>query len=91
MNPKHQKQIDEYLAKREAEKQADKVSHEMNPVAWHLAELLEVDSEKITRADCCYFIGKVGGDYLERKLRGVGATIARRLCITAEEWRKENE
>lgn len=86
--PKHQEQIDAWLVAREAERQADKVTHEMAPVAWHLEQILGVEADTITHTDCCYFVSKVGGEYLRRKLRGVGATISARLCKAAHEHLK---
>jgi hypothetical protein len=85
MKPKHKSEIDIWLAKREAAMLSDKVSYEMNPVAWHLEKELGVPADQITHSDCCYFVSKVGGEYLRKRLRGVGVTIAARMCKSAAE------
>jgi hypothetical protein len=85
MNPKHQKQIDAWLAEQEAKKLSDAVSYAMNPVAWHIEEKLNLPASSVTHSDCCYFVQRVGSEYLRKHLRGVGATIAARLVAEAKQ------
>ena len=78
--------IDAWLKHQEQQKKDDKVSYEMSPVAWHLEQVTGINATKITHSDCCYFVMKVGAEYLRRKLRGVGETKAALLCKLAKEW-----
>lgn len=54
-------------------------------VRLYMADKLGVDEATISDRDVHYFIQRMGAVYLARKVQGIGATIAERLCREAAE------